>query len=425
MEKLIYNSSHESANELIEFINRMESDEYADASPLDFFKDELFYKPFCVRLLDFYNNVFGTDLTAHEAKEAILKNFSEKGISIAYNTVTNWLSADHAPKYGADGRAMMYKLAFALELDAPETVKLFNEVYLDKTCNYRSVREYVYMYCICRKKTYQEAEAVIAEVFGRGWPEGYGGSEHDSAYLRQRATETETDDEIVDYILNHRSAFSVSDVKALAVLDKLLGIKDGAAKSGDSPIGGKNGLVMQELKARIANGEPIREAFRKKLRPETEGFLITAIIFGNGSGKVEKCYEQQNKSMKKRIKYQLKERIKNKLPREVVVNFPGKDNFGHKDEYNSNSLRKKIILLYFYQKWTCIYYKHSRNITEDDCRNFYSELNATLDDCGYSKLYSRNPYDRLFIYCTEAANRTQANPVVILRDLFDEEDADD
>lgn len=407
MERLIYESTHVDAdnravaNDIIGMINRIE-EEYErneNANRLDSYFENSCYMPYGKRLTDFYNREFDTCLQDDEVRTAIWEKLEEKGIHVAQSATYKWFKSTYTLKYGSENRAEIYKLAFALELDVPQTVRLFNEVYLDRTCNYRDYREYVYMYCISRGKTYQDAETIIGEIDAKSAnDEGAYGSEHGSVFLQDRVRETETDGDIVDFILSHRMLFGERYVRARETVQELLfGVEseDTEDENGDIPIGGENGLVMREV-----NEKP-KGSFKMTRRPKTEGFIMYVILYGANDGRVSND-------------------IKAKLPKEAALNFPSREKLTHKSQYSSDSLRKLIILLYFYKKWTTILYVEKRDITKADCKNFYHEMNGILEDCGYSGLYSRNPYDRVFIYCTEVtyAYYYLSNPVDVLRDLL-------
>ena len=60
------------------------------------------------------------------------------------------------------------------------------------------------------------------------------------------------------------------------------------------------------------------------------------------------------------------------------------------------SIRKMIIMLFSYTFWYHVQWKQKTFDIED----YTEQLNALLNESGFSPLYYGNPYDWMFLYCT-------------------------
>lgn len=104
-------------------------------------------------------------------------------------------------------------------------------------------------------------------------------------------------------------------------------------------------------------------------------------------------------------KYQTETRLDRRtLPRRFTESLPNDVTLGRILNGNTASydlLRKTLILLKFYN----FYYEADNSEPNEIAGNlldFCDELDATLDSCGFSKLYVCHPFDCLLMYCANS-----------------------
>ena len=84
-----------------------------------------------------------------------------------------------------------------------------------------------------------------------------------------------------------------------------------------------------------------------------------------------------------------------RLPKEIESRFPEAASFSDK-EPTYESIRKMIVFLFSYTFWYHVQWEQKNFDVED----YTEQLNALLNECGFSPLYCGNPYDWMFLYCT-------------------------
>ena len=107
-------------------------------------------------------------LTAESAIKYIDELCKKTGVSVgdiaSANTLKSWFKGGPRPKKGEDSRRSIFALAFALQLTQNETAELFHKVYLDRAFDYRNANEIIYYFCLNNKKTWADANRLIASV---------------------------------------------------------------------------------------------------------------------------------------------------------------------------------------------------------------------------------------------------------------------
>ena len=99
-----------------------------------------------------------------------------------------------------------------------------------------------------------------------------------------------------------------------------------------------------------------------------------------------------------------------RLPKEIKNRFPEAGSFSEKAP-TYESMRKMIIMLFSYDFWYQVQWENE----EFELDDYISQLNALLNDCGFSLIYYGNPYDWMFLYCT-----LSEMPLDTFRDIISE-----
>ena len=276
------------------------------------------------------------------------------------NTLKSWFKSGPRPKKGEDSRDAMFALAFALEFTPDEVAELFHKVYLDRAFNFRNEKELVYYFCLANEKTWADAKRIIAAI------------EHDTdkydATLHTSAIKTDVDklsneSELLAYIKTHRHNMEQNNVTAKKHLDRLL---EQAKK-----------CAVEE--AELPEHEGQFEGAWKNEKTVSVNFMYALITDTTPSAKKGTITIFKNA----------------RLPKEIKNRFPEAGSFSEK-EPTYEAIRKMIIMLFSYTFWYHVQWKQK----DFDIEDYTEQLNALLNECGFSPLYFGNPYDWMFLYCT-------------------------
>jgi len=108
-----------------------------------------------------------------EKIDFLLAQFQKNGVPpVSKVTLTNWMTRTDksgkasSPRTNQHGRENVFRLCFALEMDAVETARFMLKSYLCRPFNYKSTSEAVYFYCLSNGKTYADAQRIIESVKG-------------------------------------------------------------------------------------------------------------------------------------------------------------------------------------------------------------------------------------------------------------------
>ena len=276
------------------------------------------------------------------------------------NTLKSWFKGGPCPKKGEDSREAMFALAFALDFSPTDAAELFHKVYLDRAFNFRNEKELVYYFCLANGKTWAEAKRIIASI------------EHDvdgyDATLHTAAIQTDVDKfsneiELLAYIKMHRHNMEQNNVTAKKHLDRLLN----QAKK----------YAVEE--AELPEHEGQFEGVWKTEKTVSINFMYALITDTTPSAKKGTTTVFKNA----------------RLPKEIKNRFPEAGSFSEK-ESTYESIRKMIVMLFSYTFWYHVQWEKK----DFDIEDYTEQLNALLNECGFSPLYCGNPYDWMFLYCT-------------------------
>lgn len=302
------------------------------------------------------------------------------------NTLKNWLKK--APPSGSQqGREKVYALCFALGLDASKTEEFFLKAYLERPFNYKNINEAVYFFCLDNGLPYSKAEEMIQkaeEMIQKIEVEPHVKSidaeqEINTVEVGNAISKMNSEDELIKYLVENRSAFKKQNQTAKAKIKELYEECKELAKKYPGQL---------HIEGEIQNIDNLLEAIT--------GYNARAIYNG------EKVYKTSIS--------------KSKLPAAVRKNFPQREQFKQIEQFKQNEkdtasfdvIRKFLIMLKFYHFFANALIENAEELEKNSFfREFVDETNEMLAKCGYVQLYLRNPYDAVFAYCAYGA----ANPL--------------
>lgn len=339
-------------------------DAYAEyASTIEFLNTEDGFRSFgdgLVALMQKKDSSMDTEKAIAHLTACCKKNGVELCEIGSTNTLKSWFKGGPRPKKGEDSRDAMFALAFALEFTPEEAAELFHKVYLDRAFNFRNEKELVYYFCLANGKTWADAKIIIAAI------------EHDvdgyDATLHTEAIQTDVDkfsdeSELLSYIKTHRHNMEQNNVTAKKQLDRLL---DQAKK-----------YAVEEAKQE-GRAEDFIGAWKKE-KTASVNFVYSVITNLKPSGKKGTATLFKNAC----------------LPKEIKNRFPEAGSFSEKNS-TYEAVRKMLVMLFSYTFWYHVQWEQK----DFDIEDYTEQLNALLNECGFSPLYYGNPYDWMFLYCT-------------------------
>ena len=346
------------------YTNRLEDEmwnilsaDYDDSVTLDFLNSDAF-RSFGESLSSIIREKMINNGVASSPQKYLKQSASEKAITItSANTFTNWFKHDSRPKKTLENRETMFRIAFALDLDADETAELFHKAYLDRAFDFRRYQELVYYYCIVHHLSYHHAEKMIAMV---DFEKTIQDNTIKTVALREESSHVESDAELIQFINEHPHNFNL----------------------GSSNVSGKE--FLEALKAQAfecANQEVNRsgrtDEYRNRSRTSIN-FLYSVITDqpAHDTGGTKTSFKNAL------------------LPKEIKQCFPQPVIFSD-DDPSYEELRKMLILLYSYQAWFHVQFDQEQIAYEE----YVDDLNNILFEANLPPLYAGNPYDWLFMCC--------------------------
>ena len=276
------------------------------------------------------------------------------------NTLKSWFKGGPRPKKGEDSRDAMFALAFSLGFTPDEAAELFHKVYLDRAFNFRSEKELVYYFCLVNGKTWTDAKRIIAAIKHNA--DVYDTTLHTAA-IQTDVDKFSNESELLAYIKTHRHNMEQNNVTAKKHLDRLLEqAKKYAVEEADLP-----------------EHEGQFDGAWKNEKTVSVNFMYALITDTTPSAKKGTITVFKNA----------------RLPKEIKNRFPEAASFSEK-EPTYESIRKMIVMLFSYTFWYHVQWEQKNFDIED----YTEQLNALLNECGFSPLYYGNPYDWMFLYCT-------------------------
>lgn len=313
----------------------------------------------------------------------------DKGITVASAaTLYNWFHKGMRPDRAEQRREAMFALAFALELSIEETTDLFHKVYLDRAFNKRSYKELIYYHCIKRGSTYAHAQKLISLVSFN--------TEIKDATVRTEMISEQTasfadDIDLLVYIHNRPHNFSLSNVATIAEYEKQW-------EKARATVSLEMGFTNQRTPHFVPR---IRGAWDTKRLLDLADKDINSAAFD-----FEIITGQSITGAKGTKPLSFKNKY---LPKEIAVNFPTSPSLGKNPSHEQ--LRKMIILLFSYEFWF--------NVQEANETDYFFDytyaLDQKLEDIGYPPLYPGNPFDWLFLTCSN-----MERPLDAFRAILDE-----
>lgn len=323
-------------------------------------------------------------------KKFLESKCKESGIVVASaSTLRNWFTGSPRSRKDEKSRENMFASAFALELTVEETQKLFHDVYLDRAYNKRNHREVIYYHCLKNRHSYAYAQKLISMVtFSSGTQD----ATMYTAVISQQTDNLRNDTQLLDYINSHPHNFHLDNISAHAVyeqqwekarltVDKEMGFAQRESTATDRIRGNWDSKRLGDLAEKDINSA----AF------DFEMITGQSISIRGATG-------TKPLSFKNAL-----------LPKEIKTNFPASPNLG--ENPSSEQLRKMIILLFSYTFW----YNVQTQQAEDSFDDYVDQLDDLLNGIGYPPMYHGNPYDWLFLVCSN-----MARPLDAFRDILDE-----
>ena len=355
-----------------------ELDENEDFSKvIDFLNSEEGFQPFGKRLAAFIAKTLHLNATDFKTiKDALKKQREKTGVDISEiasdGTLRNWFDKGTSRKKGDDTRRHMFALAFSLRLSVDDTKKLFHKIFLDRAFNYRNKKEVIYYFCLKNNKTWADAKRMIAEVESMTVDT----SDHTQLtnVIVQNVDVMSDEKMLLAYIRENGHNFEKNSVNASKIVNRYLSEAKNWAKDEIS----RYALEHQNKWIKNLSNNTLYETITGLNITGKKG---TKTVFSNAN-----------------------------LPKEIKTRFPEAASFGKK-HLTSEEYRKIIILLFSYGFW----YQVQLEEIDGGIDDYTDELNNILFDCNYSGLYYGNPFDWLFLFCTQAEQ-----PLDLFRELLAE-----
>jgi len=310
-------------------------------------------------------------------------------------TLERWLKKG-LPANTADGRENVYKLCFALKMDAQQTAEFFLKAYLERPFNYKNIHEAVYYFCMKHALTYKDAMRLITVVeSSKASPNPYADSVTEQIGVQLNATENE--EALIKYLVENRSGFATQNQTATEK------IKD----------------LVQSCSEVAPKEYALCYPYEKEITVSNIDELLS-VIYGYSARATDNAKPIYKKSISK-----------SKFPELVKRNWPQREQFQQildKKNASYDVIRRALIMLVFYDFYAnaVVAEKEAEErrrktgkaekiacVADGLFDEFEAEMNATLAECGYVQLYWRNPFDWMMGYCAMSPE-----PLRTLRNLI-------
>lgn len=335
--------------------------------------------------LRFNGDIDSVDCQIDFLRRQFQKNKVEPRISDA--TLKNWLTKA-APAGNEKGRENVFKLCFALEMNAGEAAEFFLKAFLNRPYNYKKTNEAVYYFCLRNRMSYIDAERIIAAV--------------QNISLSQAAQKE---------MYTEQVGYEISNITDEAELIRYL------AKNRHS-----------EEEQHYTSSERIKSMLDSCFELAQKETLLsrgTSVTVRSVDALLDVIYDYDADSMRKNEKKTIQD---SKFPKCVKTNWIDRQAFHNIEKHLTRTedvYRKALVLLKFYSYYADAYCKARSKITEDEidfreyADDFEAELEMVLAECGYIQLYKRNPFDWLILYCAAFPNPLSAFRDIISRYFLD------
>lgn len=316
-------------------------------------------------------------------KKFVLNKYHEHAITPPSGpTLRSWLSGAKMPAGSSTGRENVFRLCFALEMDAVKTAEFFLKSYLSRPFNYKNTKEAVFFYCLLNGKDYNDALRIITAV-EKIQPDGFAGRETETEHLGNQIAAFREEADFIRYLSGHRYSEKEQHLTAAAEIDKLL-----------------------QSCYHLASKET---AYTKEKAKDilSEDALLDVI------------YDYDAYIMKSEENLTIQD---SRLPKVLKTNWLDRQSFQNikvRGKISDDVYRKALILLTFYKFYAMAYLsqRKKRNEADIDLREysgqFMDQLDSTLSKCGYVQSYNRNPFDWVILNCA-----SYPNPLTQFRDII-------
>lgn len=319
----------------------------------------------------------GKKVNRWQAVDIICDKFKEHNIKMTKNqkdntriNINNWL-LKNAPNDSDQSRLNVYKLCFALEMNADETEIFFLKNYLCRPFNFKNFKECIYYFCLNTGRNYMDAERLILEV--------------ESLYVESNTEDKET------RLIGIELSEIVEETDFLNYIKKNIYSESSQRKT-----------VISKIMELMDNCKIIANV-------ESDSALLKAIYYDEHKNIGNKFLGRQKLLDNERFPKFISRNFPNDMSLSKIRRIKDDTKPQKKIMVTDDICRKLLILLYFYK-----FYEHDckkKRDTKDISNDFsllYSEFEIALDnllyECGFVQLYSRNPYDRFFLSCAKNQN---------------------
>lgn len=267
--------------------------------------------------------------------------------------VQNWV---RGVTPGTANRLNHFDLCYALEMDLQQTADFFQKYFLTIPFQCKSRIDAIFLYCLSHNKPY----TVVQKMLDTSEDVVLQDAAHTStSQIFSAILETDDDEKFLQYLSGH--CYGNQQQFQLA----------------RSHIAEEVALVKQSL---------LSQDYTGSLSPTRLNSSTIAELIGSK-------YQQREKKISVQ---KLPRRFTESLPNDVTL---GRILNGETASYEL--LRKTLMLLKFYN-----FYDGSPNVDENsiaqNLMDFYDELNAELNACGFAQIYEMHPFDCLLLYCANS-----------------------
>lgn len=327
---------------------------------------------------------FNGDIDSVDCKMDFLrKQFQKNKVEPRVNDVTlkNWMTKA-APTGNDNGRENVFKLCFALEMNAEETAEFFLKAFLNRPYNYKKTNEAVYYFCLRNGINYVDAVRIITTI--------------------QNIPQSQTVEKEVN---TERIGYEISNITDEEELIKYLAENRYSDEE-------QHYTSVEKIKSMLDNCFELAQK-------ETQFTRGTPVIVKSVDALLDVIYDYDADSMRKNEKKTIQD---SRFPKCVKANWIDRQAFHNIEKHLTRTedvYRKALVLLKFYSYYADAYCKARSKMTEDEidfcgyADDFEAELETVLAECGYIQLYKRNPFDWLILYCAAFPN-----PLSTFRDII-------
>lgn len=327
---------------------------------------------------------FNGDIDSVDCKMDFLrKQFQKNKVEPRVNDVTlkNWMTKA-APTGNDNGRENVFKLCFALEMNAEETAEFFLKAFLNRPYNYKKTNEAVYYFCLRNGINYVDAVRIITTI--------------------QNIPQSQTVEKEVN---TERIGYEISNITDEEELIKYLAENRYSDEE-------QHYTSVEKIKSMLNNCFELAQK-------ETQFTRGTPVIVKSVDALLDVIYDYDADSMRKNEKKTIQD---SRFPKCVKANWIDRQAFHNIEKHLTRTedvYRKALVLLKFYSYYADAYCKARSKMTEDEidfcgyADDFEAELETVLAECGYIQLYKRNPFDWLILYCAAFPN-----PLSTFRDII-------